>query len=71
MWEFLCESFDSRNNDERRTGGISRSRAEPVSMFISDDSRNLKNYNDVKKKLYIRVRNELRGKTKELGFIID
>ena len=71
MWEFLCQSFDSRNNDERRTGGISRSRAAPISMFISDDSRNLKNYNHVKKRLIMRVRNELRAKSKGLGFSID
>lgn len=57
-----------RNNDVRRTGGISRSRAAPVSMFISNDSKNLKNYNDVKKKLNMRVRNQLTVKSKELGF---
>ena len=40
-------------------------------MFISDDSRNLKNYNDVKIKFNMRVRNQLRVKSKELGFSID
>ena len=40
-------------------------------MFISDDSRNLKNYNDIKKKLNMRVRNELRVKSKGLGFSLD
>ena len=70
-WELVCQSQDDRNNDERRPGGISRSRYGPASMFISDDIRNLKNYNDVKKKLNMRVRNQLRVKSKELGFSID
>lgn len=70
-WEFLCQAVDDRNESERRPGGIAKSRYGAISLFISEDKRNFKCYNDEKKTLNKWAWRYLYKKAKELGVNID
>lgn len=70
-WEFLAQAVDDRNERERRTGGIARSRYGTIGLFISDDKRNFKRYNDEQKTLNKWAWRYLYKKAKELDVAID
>ncbi len=70
-WEFISQSADDRNASERRPGGISKSRYGPISLYLSNDKRNLKEYNDEKRTLNKWARKYLKVKAKEMGVAMD
>jgi glutamate--cysteine ligase catalytic subunit len=70
-WEFICQSVDDRNEQERRPGGIAKSRYGPISLFISEDKRNFKRYNDEKKTLNKWAWRYINKKAKELDVKVD
>lgn len=63
--------MDDRNSSERRPGGIAKPRYGPISLFISDDKRNFKAYNDEKKTLNKWAWKYLRKKARELEVKVD
>ena len=70
-WEFICQSVDDRNKNERRPGGIAKSRYESISLFISEDKRNFKYYNDTKKTRNKWARRYIKKKAKEMEVNLD
>lgn len=70
-WEFICQSVDDRNSRERRPGGIEKSRYDTISLYVSEDKRNLKTYNDKKKTLNKWARKYLSKKAKKNGVVLD
>ena len=50
-WEFLCQAIDGRNHREKLPGALTRRRHGPAGFFLSEDTRNRKEYNDSKRTL--------------------
>lgn len=70
-WEFLCQAVDDRTPKERAPGGLPKSRYGPVSLYLSEDKRNLKSNTDVKKRINRWARRFLFKKAKEMDVPLD
>jgi glutamate--cysteine ligase catalytic subunit len=70
-WEFICQSVDDRNENERKPGGISKSRYSPISLFLSDDKKCFSVYNDTKITLNRWARRFLKIEGKKLQVDLD
>lgn len=68
-WEFLCQGSDDRNPQERNAGF--RSRYGPAPVYISDDRKCLRSYNDVKKRHNKKARKLLNRESKKRGLKLD
>jgi len=70
-WHIISMSVDDRTARERQPGSIAKSRYSPINLYVSDDHRNLREYNDNKKTINRWARKLLKKKSKELGVKMD
>lgn len=70
-WDFICQSVDDRSERERKPGAIEKSRYSSISLYLSDDKKNLDIYNDKKRTLNKWARKFLKKKAEEAGLKMD
>ncbi|KAL4505198.1 hypothetical protein ABPG72_016265 [Tetrahymena utriculariae] len=73
-WDVIAASVDCRSPEERNPSSskyIPKSRYDSISFYISDEKRNLPQYNDLKFPLNEEIMNFAREKSKEMGLELD
>lgn len=64
-WKIIEQSVDDRN--KREIGHIQKSKYSPINLFISNDKRNKKEYNDNKLTLNLKFKKDLKNLLKKRG----
>ena len=73
-WEVISASVDDRTNEERDPNSdkyISKSRYSSISTFISNDSRNLPEYNNIKLPDNHKIKDFTKEQAKNYNFDLD
>lgn len=73
-WDIISSSVDCRTAEERDPSSkkyIPKSRYDSISYFISEEKRNLPQYNDLKFPLNEEIMEFARIKSKEMGIQLD
>lgn len=70
-WKLIEMCADDRTERERKEGALHAPRYSPISLYISNDARNKKKYNDLPFRINKAIKKFMKAESKQMGFEVD